>query len=96
MPWQAARVDLGEDDLGVSVPQMRSPATASESSVTPHTEDQSTISELLKRKHTGDTVLPTSVDSEGIIKISPSSHHVAAAPHVVNITTTSTQPTVAD
>ena len=95
MPWQPARADLGEEDPGVSVPQTTSPATDSEPPVTPRTEDQSTISELLKRKHTRDTVLPTSQDSEGIIEISPSSDHATAAPQAVDITATGTQPTVA-
>ena len=96
MPWQTVRADLGEDDLGVSVPQTTSPATASEPPVTPHTEDQSTISELLNRKHTRDTVLPTSQDPEGIIKFSPSSNHTDAKPQAVDITATGTQPSVAD
>ena len=96
MPWQPARADIGEEDPGVRVPQMTPPATASEPPVTPHTENQSTISELLKRKHTRDTVLPTSQDPEGIIEISPSSDHVAAAPQAVDITATSTQPSVTD
>ena len=69
---------------------MTPPATASEPPVTPHTEDQSTISELLKRKHTCDTVLPTSQDPEDIIEISPSSDHVATTPQTVDITTTGT------
>ena len=75
---------------------MTPPATASEPPVTPHIEDQLTISELLKRKHTRDTVLPTSQDPEGIIEISPSSDHVATASQTVDITATGTQPSVAD
>ena len=96
MPWQPARANLGEEDPGVRVPRTTPPATASEPPVTPHTEDQSTISELLKRKHTCDTVLPTSQDPEDIIEISPASDHVAMAPQTVDITATGTQPSVAD
>ena len=81
MPWQDAddQADQEEDDPEVNIPSTVSLAVASEPPAPPHTEDQSTISELLKRRHVSDTNLP-SQDSRDIIEINPFSDHEINAP----------------